>query len=439
MENNNQEIIQEQLAIAYRQLPGIIILPGITAILLSVFFWGHLPSNNILLWLSIALLFTGGTGFILLILYRQSGLEKFSNEYWQRWFNFLALLSGLGWSSSVYFLYHPDDLIYQLILLLFLFFAIALVAIRMNTYRPAFVLLAAPILITTIFRLLLDFDFVHALLAITTLFYGITLYAFYQASHRGFISYLRMGLENRRLAEAMQKRTAVAEDENRSKSRFLAAASHDLRQPLVAQELLVSALKGHIGEENYPEIFDNLKCNIESLHALFNELVEVSRLDTGNIEPSIDYTDLQELFDELKQQFEPLANRKQLDLYIQPDPQAVMSDHHLLKRILVNLLSNAIKYTESGQVKLYQEKTDTGFMLIVEDTGIGIDSTDHQQIFHEFYRAAGGSKMGEGFGLGLAIVKRLAKLLDHKLSLQSEPGKGTRISLSMTAVPDYND
>ncbi len=439
MDLQPNSVINEQLKIVYRQLPGIILLPGTTAILLAIIFWGEISTTRIIGWLSIALLFTGGTAGILYYLYKRTPFTDCSTAFWCNWFNTLAILSGISWSSSIFFLYTEDNLVLQLVLLLFLYLAIALVAITMTAYQPAFVWLAAPILLAIIIRLLADFDRLHALLALTTVFYGITLYAFYYFAHRDFISHIQLGYEKNKLANELQQRSIEAENSNLAKSRFLAAASHDLRQPLVAQELLISALKAHVGEDRFSDIFRNLKNNIEALHALFNELVEVSRLDTGNIRPQIDYTELDDLLKELDEQFQPQAREKNIQLEIRTDVEAVMSDRHLLKRILVNLISNAIKYTPQGSVTVYQQVIDDKIHIIVEDTGIGIKPSEQAAVFHEFYRSHNASSYSDGFGLGLAIVQRLSSLLDHDLQLFSEEGSGTRFVLVTDSVPELDE
>lgn len=432
-------VLDEQLKIVYRQLPGIILLPGTTAILLAIIFWSEISHTRVISWLGIALLFTGGTASSLYCLYKRIPYSQKSSDYWRRRFNLLAILSGLGWSSSIFFLYTPDNLALQLVLLLFLYFAIALVAIRMTVYQPAFVYLAAPILLAIVIRLLIDFDHLHGLLAITTLFYGITLYIFYYFAHRDFIRYIQLGAEKDALASELQRRSDESEASNLAKSRFLAAASHDLRQPIVAQELLITALQGHMGNDQYSDIFRKLKDNTQALHALFNELVEVSRLDTGNIQPVIDYTELEDLLQELDEQFQPLAREKHLELDLQASIEAVMSDRHLLKRILVNLVSNAIKYTPAGSVQVYQQQVGEQVHIVVEDTGIGIEPEDREAIFHEFYRSSHASHHSDGFGLGLSIVQRLSSLLGHELQLFSEPGKGSKFILVTQSVPEFEN
>lgn len=439
MYSGGNDVLNEQIKLIYRYLPAVIILPSLTALLLSGFFWGHIASSQIIIWLTLALALSGGTGCVLLILYRRLRHKITSTTFWSRGYNLLGILSGIAWGSSVYFLYTPEDAVLQLVLLLFLYFSIALVAISMNVYWPAFVFLATPVLLAIIIRFLLDPSRLHYLLTLATLFYGVTLFIFYFFTHRHFLRYMRISFEKNRLAEALQIRSDEAENENRAKSRFLAAASHDLRQPIVAQELLLTALIGNIGEEKYPEIFRNFKENIQALHALFNELVEVSRLDTGNVSFEIDYTDMEELFDEMQNQFSHQAASKNLQLTLMQQPEAIMSDSHLFKRILSNLISNAIKYTPTGDVKVYQQQQGNKILTIVEDSGVGIPEADQELIFDEFYRANNAGTYSDGFGLGLAIVKRLTGLLGHELKLESKLNKGTRITVIADAVPDYSD
>ena len=438
MNDFENSVLKEQLKLVYSQLPGIIILPAITAALLSTIFWHQQPNIQVILWLVIALSFTSGVGLLLLFFHKRHALNHYSLNTWKNAINLLALFSGLGWCSSVFFLYTPGNIVLQLVLLLFLYFSTALVAITMTAYQPAFVLLATPIFSALTLRLLMDFDKLHSFLAVSTLFYAITLYIFYKTSHNEFINYIQISFEKNRLAQALQLRTEQAEKANQAKSQFLAAASHDLKQPIIAQESLISALRSYIGEDKHAEIFLHLKENTEALHELFNELIEVSRIDTGNINYTIDYTDMEEMFKELESQFQPLAQDKNITLSFEGSAEPVMSDYHLLKRILVNLISNAIKYTPEGSVKIYQQLQGKKIKLVIEDSGVGISEQNQKNIFHEFFRASNASLYSEGFGLGLAIVKRLSLLLEHEIKVESEPDKGSKFIIIVDAIPELN-
>ncbi len=239
-------------------------------------------------------------------------------------------------------------------------------------------------------------------------------------------SAIRDVTEQRRIERALA-------DADRAKSRFLAAASHDLRQPLQALMLLNRAATrscAHDGE--LPEILDRQQKALESMSALLNSLLDVSKLDSGGIEPQPANIALQQIFDQLQSNFVEQAHEKDLTLRIAETDLAVCTDAQLLQQLLANLLSNAIRYTSAGEVSIHAAAEDwQNVTVIVEDTGIGIPENEIDLVFSEFYQVERQSVRQEGLGLGLSIVKRIAALLDVPLSIDSKEGRGTRFILQL--------
>lgn len=223
----------------------------------------------------------------------------------------------------------------------------------------------------------------------------------------------------------------AAEQANLAKSRFLAAASHDLRQPLHALGLFVSTLRGERTGPRADEALESIEASLESLRALFDELLDISRLDAGVIQPRVRSFALQRLFDLLAREYAPLAARKGLRLSLVSTALAVESDPALLERMLRNLVSNAIRYTARGGVVMGCRRQGACVRIEVWDSGIGIPPEEQERIFGEFYqvRAADGGQTG--LGLGLAIVDRLSRLLRHSVRVTSTPGKGSRFSITL--------
>lgn len=245
---------------------------------------------------------------------------------------------------------------------------------------------------------------------------------------------IRQRFENLDLVAALSRQTALAEQANLAKSRFLAAASHDLRQPLAALELFLGALKDGLHEPGQQRVLEQARRSSENLKGLLDALLDISRLDAQVVEPQLRAVDLRELLDELFEEFQPQVQQKSLEFRIAYSGQSVRSDPILLARLLRNLLSNALRYTPEGEVTVDCKHSENGRVhLSVCDTGIGIAPEDHAAVFEEFRQLDNPARdRSQGLGLGLAIVLRLSKLLGHPLEMESEPGKGTCFHLFMT-------
>ncbi|HTY48738.1 MAG TPA: ATP-binding protein [Steroidobacteraceae bacterium] len=220
----------------------------------------------------------------------------------------------------------------------------------------------------------------------------------------------------------VQGRKDEAERANAAKTRFLAVASHDLRQPMHAISLLVGILSEKIRYPEVRNIVQKIQGSVDAMEDLFGTLLDISKLDAGAIQPTLETFPIANLFDGVKRSFEPTAEQKGLALEIDTTCVLVRSDPALLERVLFNLVSNAIRYTRSGYVRLRCELGDEVLRIIVEDTGIGIPEEHHQRIYDEFFQVTNGTGgQTNGLGLGLSIVKRCAELLGHRLSMQSSP------------------
>ncbi len=226
---------------------------------------------------------------------------------------------------------------------------------------------------------------------------------------------------------------------DQEKSRFLAIASHDLRQPVHALGLFAASLERRLqGTEEEP-LIRNVMRSIEGLERSFNAMLDISRLDAGTVEPNLQHFPLRDLFRRLHMHYAGQAEAAGLGLRFSPGGKSVTSDPQLLERILGNLIQNAIKYTEEGGVVVVARTTEDYLNLEVWDTGIGIKSTDLPRIFAEFYQVGQSERSRtQGLGMGLAIVKRLAHLLGYRLMVASRPGRGTmfRLSVPLGGLPE---
>ena len=234
-----------------------------------------------------------------------------------------------------------------------------------------------------------------------------------------------------RLNNELTRAKAEAEQANVSKTRFLAAASHDILQPLNAARLYVSSLIERQASSNDTQLVENLDASLDSVEEILGALLDISRLDSGAMKPEIVDFRIDDLLRQLEVEFAPLAREKQLRLRFVPCALAVHSDRRLLRRLLQNLISNAIKYTLEGRVLVGCRRRNGCIRIDIYDTGLGIPAAKKQIIFQEFHRLEEGAKIARGLGLGLSIVERIARVLDHGLLVASEAGSGSRFSVEM--------
>ena len=227
----------------------------------------------------------------------------------------------------------------------------------------------------------------------------------------------------------------AADRANAAKSRFLATASHDLRQPLQSLGLLNGTLQRLVTDETAREVLAQQAQSISSMARLLNTLLDISKLESGAIRPQLRDFALDGLLTELQREFQPLAEARQLALRIELSVEQVHSDPALLGQILRNLLTNAIKFTPAGQVMLRCEPDADSVRLEVIDTGVGIAREHLGEICDEFYQVGVEAQQSrEGYGLGLSIVRRLASLLHTRLDIRSTPGAGSTFAVRVPRV-----
>ncbi|AUW60624.1 hybrid sensor histidine kinase/response regulator (plasmid) [Sphingobium sp. SCG-1] len=235
----------------------------------------------------------------------------------------------------------------------------------------------------------------------------------------------RLGVE-----AALREAKGLAEQANLSKTRFLAAASHDLLQPLNAARLFVSALEDRRMALASRALINQTSSALESVEYLLEALMEISKLDAGAVVPELREFPIGDLLRNMKAEFLPLARAGGLELRISDCGTWVRSDARLLRRVLQNFISNAIKYTKTGTVSVEWTIRGDVVRLSVTDTGPGIPAEHHVEVFQEFFRLDGGAP-NRGMGLGLAIVQRASRMLDHPVHLESKQGVGSTFSIDV--------
>jgi signal transduction histidine kinase len=241
--------------------------------------------------------------------------------------------------------------------------------------------------------------------------------------------------------QELRRKKEEAERANFDKSRFLAAASHDLRQPMHALGLFIGELHSRLDTQEQRKIANKVEESVEALSSLLDSLLDISKLDAGIVIPQIQSVDIDAMTKRLAQDFVTVAQRKNITLRFHSISAMVMSDPVLLERILLNLLSNAIRYTpQNGTVMLACRLRGDNVRIEIRDSGIGIPPEEQQNVFHEFVQLENNARdRSKGIGLGLAIVDRLSRLLHHPLTLRSASGQGSTFSITVPRAFGIDD
>jgi Na+/proline symporter/CheY-like chemotaxis protein len=234
---------------------------------------------------------------------------------------------------------------------------------------------------------------------------------------------------------ALARAKGEADAANISKTRFLAAASHDILQPLNAARLYVTSLIERQGGRDDRRLIDNIDASLEAVEEIFGALLDMSRLDTGAMRPEFTSFRIDELMRQIELEFAPLAAAKGIELKYVACSLVVRSDRRLLRRLVQNLVSNAIKYTPTGRVLIGCRRRGDRLRIDVYDTGVGIPESKRRDIFVEFHRLEQGARIARGLGLGLSIVERVARVLGSAIELESAADGGSHFAV---AVPLSN-
>ncbi len=249
-------------------------------------------------------------------------------------------------------------------------------------------------------------------------------------------SVIRDVTERKKMEQEIIAARQAAERANKANSAFLAAASHDLRQPVQALSLLNGALRRTVKDQLALEMIESQERSLDAMTNLLNSLLDISRLDAGAISLEIEDFSIQRLIDRLSAEFSRQAHHKGLEFDADSCSTVIRTDPNLIGEIIQNFVSNAIRYTEKGTVQLSCEEIGDMLRVKVTDTGIGIEEDQLEAIFNEFHQCKTPGSNKEGFGLGLAIVRRLADLLGHEVAVESQPGEGSCFHISIPVVKE---
>ena len=426
-----QIIAAELIRAQYGNMPGAFIGSAVTASFMAAVLYDKLPSRTVLPWL-IAAYVNCGIRIVLWKWFLHADPPVAAIPRWGRYAVISAALAGIIWGAAGIALNIPESLSYQIVVLLvttgLAFTSTYLSAPYLPAYRafvyPTFVLAAIPFL--------LGADVWRVAIGLGTLAFLPLVLRYAARLCRALRASIEVRLQNSQLVEELRAQKKAAEEANVAKSRFLAVASHDLRQPLHALELFVQALEDTPLPAHAHQLVGNVRRSVDSMEELFDALLDISRLDAGAVRARVDTIALAEVFERLAFEYAPVAKQKGLALRVMNTSLYVRSDPTLLARIVRNLLANAVRYTERGRVTIGCRRRGEQVSIEVWDTGPGIPAEKFAEVFQEFAQLGNPERdRRKGLGLGLAIVERLAKLLGHGLELHSTSGKGSVFAVTV--------
>lgn len=429
----------EQVNLLYQNASMVIWGSVLMAVILVGVFWQQISRPVLLTWFAIV---TAISLLRILIIsrYHASPENRKPVADWGSRYAISATIAGVVWGTGYFLFFLPAEPEFVLFAACMYVGMISAATMSLTAFMPAyynFVILAtAPISV----RMMLEGGNIYPVIGLAYwLYLGVSLF-FGRNINRLIIRSIELRFENRELLENLQEQKDSAEQNQRvaekavlAKNRFLAAASHDLRQPLHALGLFHGALDRYVPSREGRELLDNIDQSTGALNHIFNSLLDVSRLDAGMVEVNTRHLPLHPLLEGIQTAYKSHADAKGVGFDYEPCREVVYSDPVLLERILRNLLSNAINYTDSGRVTLDCQRAGANMLVIrVTDTGIGIPDEEMDKIFSEYHQVNNPERdRNKGLGLGLAIVSRLCDLLKANLEVKSKPGEGTRFTLSI--------
>ena len=432
----NEKIENERFLLLQKQSPFMFLGSLLGGLGLIASLWSVIPHAVLLSWyaaLAVYWIFR-----LLHSIYQLRELHSRSptrNE--KKYFYVYPATSGVFWAAAGVLFFTPDHPMHFSYLLMYLFGMILGASVSLAYIRWAFPLYATIVITPIVVLLLMDDNQLFFWIAVTLTFSLLMIAAISNNVHRSISESLKIRFENESLVAKLKRKTRELEKQkevaikaNEDKSRFLASASHDLRQPIHSLSLLTDALDTQITTKEGKSILALVHNANDSLNSLLGSLLDVSKLDAGIVEPRIERVSLTLLLNRVIDNYRLSAKQKGLQLRLHLNDCYIDCDPSLLSNALMNLIDNAIKYTFTGGVLISTRIYDERVKIQVWDTGVGIAKDNQEKIYGEFLQLGNPERdIDKGLGLGLSISKRILQLLDYPLSLSSKVGRGSVFSI----------
>ena len=421
----------EQVNALYGSLPFILIATfGVSAFTVAIL-WDAYNHVYLSIWLIIATLIVLARWWTARS-YLTETIDKSNHTKWLTLFCVFAFLTGTHFGLIAIFFLSEEHQLHVLFITCLYTGYLAATSSRTGFYIPAFVSFGLPASILFSIGHIRQDDTVNFSIGLMVLFYFVVMLMFAKNNRDLFTQGRESYYKNNQLLEEIIVQKDTAEQAVDAKNQFLAAASHDLRQPLHAMGLFIDALKPHIENDSGTLILEKISQSKYAINGLLHGLLDISRLDANVVENYPKHISLSTMMESIESEHKLHATEKNilLELDINPD-HIVYIDPVLFERVIRNLVDNAIKYTHKGKVTIKSLEKETAIQIIVQDTGIGIPSDKTEVIFIEFSQLNNPERdRQKGLGLGLSIVDRLCKLMKVEYTLQTEENKGTLFQIN---------
>lgn len=424
-----------QAKVLYGQSPVLFIAIVIVTLITISYFWNKVGQSSLFSWSMLVVILTIAR---IVLVKRFGALKTIENPTkWLNYFAISAFLSGVLWGGVLLTILAPSHANEVLLISIILTGMAAGSVVALSSYLPAYFAFSIPTLLPFGSYLLMQQDPTLMLTGSMVLIFLVAMLGFSFLVNKNIIDSIRLRFLNVDLLEDLKIQKELAEKANIDKSRFLAATSHDLRQPLHALDLYLGALQLQLEKPNDTELLDKASASSQALSELLNALMDISKLDSDTVQVNAKTFSLTALLSTICSEYDQQAKEKEIIIQSHLDDVVVNTDPILLGRMLRNLISNAVKHNKNCVLEVSTSLDNGSANLIIKDSGQGIATTELENIFSEFYQLNNPERdRTKGLGLGLAIVKRLSRLLDTPVSVKSELGKGSEFSLHIPVITD---
>jgi len=430
-------IRNEQVEVLFRQA-RIVFLPNLVAVPAIVYaLFGDLGHAELLAWGAAMYAVTAARALLVAVHARRHPGGP-ANLRWAWALAAMNSVSGAGWGAAGFLFVAESQPLSQAFVIVTIAAMTSGAVSSLAAFLPAYLAFAIPCVAPLIARMFLAWaeepagGATYLMIGILAFVY-LAVHAFFaRNTERTLVESIRLRFENMDLVGQLTRAKERAEAASVAKSKFLAAASHDLRQPMHALGLFIDSLRSEPHTPRAQRLADNVADSHQAATGLLDNLLEFSRIESGTLEPVPSVFPVQALLDALHAEFAVQASAAEIELTVRPCRAHVRSDPVLLARLAGNLVSNAIRYTDRGRVLVGCRRSAEALRIEVHDTGIGIAPERHAEIFREFYQVDGGSRRrgrSVGMGLGLAIVAGLSQALAHPVTVASRPGRGSTFTV----------
>ncbi|WP_295980489.1 hybrid sensor histidine kinase/response regulator [uncultured Variovorax sp.] len=425
-------VLREHVASVYAAYDASVFVHFGLGAALGTAMYLHQPRAWILVWMAAHL----SLGLLLYLMPRwHPGVPLADTRRWARRHSRTVMVVSAAMSSAPLLFITPGDLPVTSVVTVAVIGSCARAMQLLWPLKPALYGYTLPMMLSLIAALAWQGDAMHFFLALFSLGYLLFTLRVGGQQHKLLTDSLVLRFENEALASQLGRQIAAAERASAEKTRFLATASHDLRQPLHAIALFGAALENELREHHGGRNAQQLMRAVNALGDSLDTMLDVSRLDAGVVTPTIAPVSLDAVFRSLNHMFAARAEQRQLQLRVRASGLWVRSDAQLLHRMLSNLVDNALKYTTRGGVAVRARPRGGMVWIEVVDTGVGIAPEQQERVFEEYYQVHNpGRDRTQGLGIGLSIVQRLSRLLAHPVQLKSRPGRGSRFRLELPAA-----